>query len=171
MSAPSDSKTPGPVPVRRRRPPPGERNRGAVDALQTKIAVNLQNLDHERYVEQLRDNIAEIPEAAGCDLAFIALFNDDVSAFGDVLASSSVFSTCHADALTGEQLANWPWLSGRLGHLKVIEIADTDKAPKTARDEYARFAELGMGSVLIIGFTVRDEVAGFLALANERAVE
>ncbi len=171
MSTTSDTKSAGPVPVRRRRPPPGERNRGAVDALQTKIAVNLQNLDADRYIEQLRDNVAETPDATGCDSAFIALFNSDVTAFGTVLASSSVFSTCHADALTGELLVNWPWLSRRLGHLKLIEICDTDAPPRGARDEYQRLSELGMGSALIIGFTVRDETAGFLALANERAVE
>ena len=73
MNAPSGSKAKGPEPIRRRRPPPGERNRGAVDALQTKIAVNVQNLDENRFKEQLRDNIAELPDAAGCDAAFLAL--------------------------------------------------------------------------------------------------
>ena len=110
MSTTSDSKAARPVPVRRRRPPPGERNRGAVDALQTKIAVNVQNLDKDRFKEQLRDNIAELPDASGCDAAFLALFTNDLSSIDAVLASSTVFSACNADALTGESLANWPWL-------------------------------------------------------------
>ena len=79
MTTPSGSKTSGPVPVRRRRPPPGERNRGAVDALQTKIAVNVQHLDQDRFKEQLRDNIAELPDATGCDAAFLVLFSSDLS--------------------------------------------------------------------------------------------
>ena len=79
--------------MRRRRPPPGERNRGAVDALQTKIAVNVQNLDKSRFKEQLRDNIAEIPDAAGCDAAFLALFSPDFSGIETVIASSTVFSS------------------------------------------------------------------------------
>jgi diguanylate cyclase (GGDEF)-like protein/PAS domain S-box-containing protein len=167
MSTISDSKAARPVPVRRRRPPPGERNRGAVDALQTKIAVNVQNLDKDRFKEQLRDNIAELPDASGCDAAFLALFTNDLSSIDAVLASSTVFSACNADALAGESLANWPWLCQHLGHLKIIEINDTSAGPTAAREEFGRLGDLGMGSVLIIGFSVRDEVAGFLALANE----
>jgi PAS domain S-box-containing protein len=154
-----------------RRRPAGERNRGAVDALQTKIAVNVQDLDQSRFKEQLRDSIAELPDATGCDAAFLALFNGDVSGIETVLSSSSVFSACNPDALTGESLADWPWLARRLGHLRVIEITDTDAGPKNAKAEMARLAELNIGSALIIGFTIREEVAGFLALADERPVQ
>ena len=169
MTTPSDTKAAAPVPVRRRRPPPGERNRGAVDALQTKIAVNVQNLDKRRYREQLAANIAEIPDATGCDAAFLALFSADCDSIETVLASSNVFSACNAEPLTGEQLANWPWLCQRLGHLKVVEIRDTAGGPTEAREEFGRLAELGIGSALIIGFSVRNDVAGFLALANQHA--
>ena len=79
MSAPPSGKQTGPVAIRHRRPKAGERNRGAVDALQTQIAVNVQNLDPERYEEQLRNNIAELPDATGCDAAFLALFSNDGS--------------------------------------------------------------------------------------------
>ena len=58
-----------------------------------------------------------------------------------------------------------------LGHLKVVEIADTSVGHKDAQEEFARFADLGIGSALIIGFTVRGETAGYLALANERPLE
>ena len=157
--------------MRRRRPPPGERNRGSVDALQTKIAVDVQHLDQGQFKEQLQDNIAELPDATGCDAAFLALFSADLSSIETVLASSSVFSASNPDALTGESLADWPWLSKRLGHLRVIEIADTDAGPKIAKAEMARLAELNIGSALIIGFSIRNEVSGFLALANERPVD
>jgi len=171
MNTPSGNKAKGPVPIRRRRPPPGERNRGAADALQTKIAVNVQNLDESRFKEQLRDNIAELPEAAGCDAAYLALFRSDLSAIETIIASSSVFSSCNPDALTGESLSHWPWLSKRLGHLRVIEVTDTEAGPKVARPELDRLKELGFGSVLILGFAVRNEVAGYLALVNEHPVE
>ncbi len=171
MNTPSGNKAKGPVPIRRRRPPPGERNRGAADALQTKIAVNVQNLDENRFKEQLRDNIAELPEAAGCDAAYLVLFRSDLSAIDSVISSSSVFSSCNPDALTGESLSHWPWLSKRLGHLRVIEVNDTEAGPKVARAELDRLNELGFGSILILGFAVRNEVAGYLALANEHPVE
>jgi len=171
MTTASGSSITRSVPAKRRRPRAGERNRGAVDALQTKIAVNLQNLDPERYLEQLRDNIAELPDATGCDAAYLALFQEDGSAIESVLCSSSVFSGCNPEPLTGEMLEAWPWLCLRLGHLRLIDISDTDVGPSMATAEFKRLAELNIGSCLIIGFTVRDQLAGYLALANERPVE
>ncbi len=171
MNTPSSEKQAGPVPIRNRRPRAGERNRGAVDALQTKIAVNIQNLDADHFLDQLRSNFAELPDATGCDAAFLALFSADGSIIETVLSSSSVFCTCNPDALTSESLSHWPWLNKRLGHLRLIEIADLGDGPNVADAEYRRLAELHIGSCLIIGFAVRGEIAGFLALANERPVE
>ena len=170
-TASGSSNLTGHMPVTRRRPRAGERNRGAVDALQTKIAVNVQNLDPARYQDQLRDNIAELPDATGCDAAFLALLNDDGFSIEAVLSSSSVFSACNPEPLSGEGQEAWPWLWERLGHLRLIEVCDTDEGPATAIPELKRLAELGIGSCLIIGFAVRGELAGFLALANERPVQ
>jgi len=171
MSTPSDSETSQATPVRRRRPAPGERNRGSVDALQTKIAVNIQNLDPDKYEQQLRDNIAELPDVTGCDAAFLALFAEDLSSIETVIASTTVFSAANPEALTGESIDDWTWLNKRLGHLRIIEISDTDRGPKSARAELERFAELNIGSALIIGFSIRNEVGGYLALANDRPVD
>ncbi len=171
MTSSSSRDNTGTFIAQKRRPRAGERNRGAVDALQTKIAVNFQQLDPERSTEQLRDNIAELPDAAGCDTAFLALFNKDASAIESVYASSSVFCACNPDALAKDRLSDWPWLQQRLGHLRVVEIANTDNGPKSAESEFARLAGLNMGSCLIIGFSVRNEIAGFLAVANERTVD
>ncbi len=157
--------------MRRRRPAPGERNIGAVDALQTKIAVDVQNLDQDRFKDQLRNSIAELPDATGCDAAFLVMFSGDLSCIETVLASSSVFGAINPEALTGDLIADWPWLSQRLGHLKIIEITGTEHGPDVAKAEMDRFAELNIGSALIIGFTIRDELAGYLALANERQVD
>ncbi|HLU05014.1 MAG TPA: hypothetical protein VKZ91_00530, partial [Woeseiaceae bacterium] len=113
MSTAPGSSIRGGLPIQRRRPRAGERTRGAVDALQTKIAVNVQNLDATSYQQQLRDNIAELPDATGCDAAFLALFNEDGTAIETVLSSSSVFSGLNPEPLTGELLEAWPWLLGR----------------------------------------------------------
>ena len=153
--------------IRQRRPRAGERTRGAVDALQTKIAVNLQNLDAGSCREQLQSIISELPDAAGCDAAFLALIGEDGRNFEPVLSAKTGFAGCNAEVLNGERIGDWPWLMKRLGHLKVIEIDDTGAGPKVARSELGRLAELRIGSVLIIGFSVHGEVAGFLALANE----
>jgi len=169
LTNPPDSS--GTTSVRHRRPRAGTRTRGAADALQTKIAVGVLNLDASNYQEQLQANIGDLPDAAGCDAAFVALLSDDGASLETVIAASSGFAQCKAEMLSGEALESWPWLRKRLGHLKIIEVADTLKGPKTSRAELERLAELHIGSVLMIGFSVHGEVAGFLALANERPLE
>ena len=165
MANPSDTTTT--TGIRHRRPRAGERTRGAVDALQTKIAVNLQNPDAGNRDAALQANIAELPEASGCDAAFLALISEDGRNLEPVFAGKAGFATCTPEVLGGERVEDWPWLLSRLGHLKVVEIDDTAAGPAAAKAELGRLAELHIGSALIIGFAVHGEVAGFLALANE----
>jgi diguanylate cyclase (GGDEF)-like protein/PAS domain S-box-containing protein len=169
MTYPSD--TPATTGIQHRRPRVGERTRGAVDALQTKLAVGLQNLDAYKYRDQLQSNVDELPEATGADAAFVALINEDGTLIETVYSACSGFAQCSAGVLAGEKMDDWPWLRNRLGHLRVVEVADTMGGPKSASDELARLNELHMGSTLIIGFSVRGEIAGFLGLANELAVD
>jgi len=157
--------------IRHRRPRAGTRTRGAADAIQTKIAVGVLNLDPDNFIEQLQTNIDDLPDAAGCDAAFICLISDDGKHFENVVSSTTSFAQANPDVLRGEALASWPWLSKRLGHLRVVEVADTLKGSKNSRTELARLAELHFGSILMIGFSVHDEIAGFLALANEHPVD
>ncbi len=153
------------------RPRVGERTRGAVDALHTKIAVNIQNLDADRIEDQLQEIVAEMPEASGCDSAFLVLLRARDQAMQTILTMTSGFASCKPEVLQGELLDSWPWLAKRLGHLRLIEIQDTDKPPVQARDEYARLAELRIGSCLIIGICVDDQPIAFLGFANEMPVE
>ncbi len=169
MANPSDSTTI--TGIRPRRPRAGERTRGAVDALQTKIAVDLQSLDATDYREQLQSNILELPDAAGCDAAFLVLIDEEGREFGQVFSAKAGFARCNPDVLSGESLGNWPWLIERLGHLKLIEVDNTREGPEAATAELGRLAELQIGSVLFIGFAVQGELAGFLALANEEPTQ
>ncbi len=166
MPNPSDTATG----IRHRRPRAGERTRGAVDALQTKIAVGLQNLGADDYLQQLQANIDELPEATGADAAFVALISEDGETIESVLASCTGFAQCSPGVLADERLDGWPWLRERLGHLRVIEVADTLSGPGAAKDELERFNELHIGAALITGFSANGEIAGFLALATEHPV-
>ena len=169
MSNPPDSSaTTG---VRHRRPRAGTRTRGAADALQTQIAVGVLNLDPDRFLEQLQSSIDELPEASGCDAAFVALISEDGTDLETVISASGGFAQCKPEVLAGDSLDDWPWLRERLGHLKVVEVADTLKGSKASSSELERLSELHIGSLLMIGFSVQGEIAGFLALANEHAVE
>jgi GAF domain-containing protein len=139
--------------------------------LQTKIAVGLQNLDPLIYQEQLQTIVDELPEATGADSAFVAIISEDGDYIESVLASSSGFAQCSPGVLAGEKLEAWPWLCKRLGHLRVIEVADTVGGPKSAEGELGRLNEIHIGAALIIGFSVKGEIGGFLGLACERAVD
>jgi diguanylate cyclase (GGDEF)-like protein/PAS domain S-box-containing protein len=140
--------------------------------MQTKIAVAVQSLDVGRYEEQLQAIVNELPDAAGADAAFIALIADDGRSIETVMSSSSSgFAQCNPDGLANEKLEDWQWLRGRLGHLRVVEVADTLRGPKAAKDDLERLHELHIGAALIIGFSVHDEIAGFLGIADERPVD
>ncbi|MDJ0749513.1 MAG: EAL domain-containing protein [Woeseiaceae bacterium] len=169
MTNPSDTTTV--TGIQHRKPRAGERTRGAVDAMQTKIAVSIQNLDPAAYLEQLQAVVEELPEATGADAAFIALIDEDGEAIESVLASSTGFAQCRPALLEKERLQDWQWLRNRLGHLRVIEVADTLSGPRAAKDDLERLNELHIGASLIIGFSVSGEIAGFLGIANERPVE
>ena len=157
--------------IRQRRPRAGTRTRGSVDALQTKVVVNLQNLELDDVAAQLQANIAELPEAVGCDSAFLCMISEDGRKIESVYAENSGFCQCSPEVLQGENLGDWPWLVERLGHLRVVEVADTLEGSKKAQAELGRLSELKIGSILILGFAVDDEVAGFLGFANEQKVE
>ena len=45
-----------------------------------------------RHQEQLAANIDELPDAAGCDAAFVALISEDGATFENVFAASTGFA-------------------------------------------------------------------------------
>ena len=169
MTNPSDTSTA--TGIRYRKPRAGERTRGAVDAMQTKIAVGIQNLDPACWDEQMQSIVDELPEATGADAAFIAMIDEDGMSIETVFSSGTGFAQCSPGMLVDEKLEDWGWLRSRLGHLRVIEVADTMSGPKAARDDLERLNELHMGAALIIGFSVHGEIAGFLGIADERPVD
>jgi len=157
--------------IRQRRPRAGTRTRGSVDALQTKLVVNLQNLELSDFAAQLQANIAELPDAVGCDSAFLCMISEDGRKIETVYTENTGFAQCSPAVLSGENLGDWPWLVERLGHLRVVEVADTLDGSKKAQAELGRLSELKIGSILILGFAVNGEVAGFLGFANEQKVD
>jgi diguanylate cyclase (GGDEF)-like protein/PAS domain S-box-containing protein len=157
--------------IRQRRPRAGTRTRGSVDALQTKIAVNLQTLNRDDCHEQLLANIGELPDAVGCDSAFLCMFSEDGRKIEEIFTSKAGFAQCSPEVLKGENLGDWPWLVNRLGHLRVVEVADTLDGSRKAQAELERLSELKIGSVLILGFAVHGELGGFLAFANEQSID
>ncbi|MEM8816205.1 MAG: EAL domain-containing protein [Pseudomonadota bacterium] len=132
---------------------------------------SLQELKSEGDDLGLQTIVNDIPEAVGSDAACIALINEDGTRFHEVYAARSGFSQARAEVLAGEALSDWPWLVDRLGHLRVVEVGDTVAATARAAGELSRLNELHIGSLLLTGFAVNGEIAGFLAATNDGPTE
>ncbi|MEO1202856.1 MAG: hypothetical protein AAFX10_09120, partial [Pseudomonadota bacterium] len=165
MAETSDTGTTGNV--RLRKPREGTRNRGAVDALQTKIAVSLQNLDAVRRDDTLRTCIDDLPDAAGVDVAMLCFLSEDGRSIESVFDAKVGFARSTPEVLIGEYLGDWPVLMRRLGHLRAIEVDNTGDTTALSRAEADRLRELHIGAALIVGFAVHGEMVGFLALDVE----
>ena len=134
MTTSSYSKAAGAVPVRRQLPPSGESRRCAIDALQTSIAINLQNLDKDRFKDQIKQSISELPDAPGLDAAFHILYALDSNSIGSVISANTVFSAVNVEVLKGDSLENWHWLHKNVSHLQCLDIKDTTQGPPEASD-------------------------------------
>ncbi|HEX7416936.1 MAG TPA: EAL domain-containing protein [Steroidobacteraceae bacterium] len=136
-----------------------------LDVACTKIAVDLQNMQRDTAEGCVRSSLEALREATNADCAFVALLKDSLQ-FDTVYAARNSFAQCRPEALQGESLEAYPWLRGRLEHLRLSELRESTLPRRDQLAEARRFAELGIASVLIVAFRIRGAPAGFLALAN-----
>ena len=136
-----------------------------LDVTCTKIAVDLQNMTREGAEQCVHNSLEALREASNADCAFVALLKESLH-FDAVQVVRNSFAQCRPEALQGESLDAYPWLRGRLEHLRLSELRDSTLPRREQRAEARRFAELGIASALIVAFRIRGEPAGFLAIAN-----
>jgi len=147
-------------------PSSGQRAGLGLEVACTKVSVDFQMLDPATADEVIRRDLDVLREAAGTDVAFLALFDADGKSCQQVEVAKGLFAQCSPEALRGELLDGLPWLRDRLGHARVIEIRDTEQPRRELAQEAARFAQLGMRAVLLVGFAARGRAQGFLALGS-----
>ncbi|HEY0766424.1 MAG TPA: PAS domain S-box protein, partial [Steroidobacteraceae bacterium] len=137
-----------------------------IDVVCTKIAVDFQNMRRDSMDECVRRNLELLRGATASDCAFLAALNPEDSTIADVQLARSAFAQCRPEGLAGLGLEALPWLKGRLEHLKLSELRDTSSPRKEQAVEAAKFAELHIGSALIVALRAQGKPAGFLALAH-----
>ena len=137
-----------------------------LDVACTKIAVDFQNMRRDEVEECVRRNLELLRAATGCDCVFLAALDPDEPVIQDVQLARSAFAQCKPEGLAGLSLANFPWLKGRLEHLRLSELRDTGSPRKEQTAEAAKLADLQIGSALLISFRVQEKPAGILALAH-----
>src|SRR3979411_772724 len=137
-----------------------------MDVVCTKIAVDFQNMRAESVDECVRRNLELLRGATGSDCAFLAPLNPEDSTIAEVQLARSAFAQCRPEGLTGSGLESFPWLRGRLENLRLSELRDTSAPRKEQAVEAAKFAELHIGSALLVALRLQGKPAGFLGLAH-----
>ena len=139
-----------------------------LQAATTKISVDFQTLAGESAQSVLLQNLEILRTETQSDAAFLASYNSAGTTIERVDSAEAVFGACEPAALRGTPLADLPGLVARLSHTRSLEIRDTGNAGGAFAAEGAAFARAGIGSVILVGFSVRGRAQGFLALATAR---
>src|SRR5215472_9331759 len=96
-----------------------------IDVACTKIAVDFQNMRRDEVEPCVRRNLELLRGAAGVDCAFLAAIHPDEPVIQDVQVARSAFAQCKPEGLASIALDTFPWLKGRLEHLRLSELRDT----------------------------------------------
>ncbi|HKZ73031.1 MAG TPA: hypothetical protein VJ011_03140, partial [Steroidobacteraceae bacterium] len=137
-----------------------------LDVACTKIAVDLQNIRRENADECIRGSLELLREATASDCAFALTFGADSLKIADMQVARAGFAPCRLEELLGESLDAYPWLKSRLEHLRLSELRDTGTPRREQQVEARRFAELAIGSALLVAFRIQGKPAGVIGLAQ-----
>ena len=104
---------------------------------------------------------------------FRALFelSPDGKEFEKISHSTSVLSGCAPEGLMGRSLEDFPWLSSRLEHMRLLEVPDTRSPGERAQAEGECLAQMGIGAALVEGFNVQGRLAGLFCLFSASPVQ
>ena len=142
-----------------------------LDVICTKIAVDFQSMTAATAAGCLFANLELLREATHSDTAFHLNLDPDLSAIADVQVARGLLATGNPEQLRGQSLDSLPWLRSRLASLRVTEMRDTAMPRPDQLEDAALWSQLGIGSVLMIGYHIAGRAAGILGIAGARARE
>ena len=142
---------------------PGE---PGLDLICTQVAVDLQSVTAGTVEQRLKAGLQSLTDASGADSVFVALLDEEAATIKTVHAGRATFSMCNPEVLGGRELADFPWMKGRLQHLRLLEIANTTSAPLAQRRDAEQFARLNVGAVLVVGFNIQGRLGGILGVCS-----
>jgi len=146
----------------------GSRPAVGLDVLATKVAVDFQALTSEGGDGCVKRNLDALREATGVDAMCIALFDLEKKIVERVASATAMFAPFDPHVLKGDSLDRLPVLAHGLDHLRIVEIRDTHAPRRDLAGDAARFAELGVRSVLACGFALNGRACGFIALCSSQ---
>jgi diguanylate cyclase (GGDEF)-like protein/PAS domain S-box-containing protein len=113
-------------------------------------------------------NLELLREATRVDAAFHIAIDPDLTQIGDVQVARGMLATGNPEQLRGHSFDELPWLQSRLAPLRVSELRDTGAPREDQAVDAALWSHLGIGSVLLIGYSIKGRAAGLVGLANAR---
>jgi diguanylate cyclase (GGDEF)-like protein/PAS domain S-box-containing protein len=149
----------------------GARPALGLDVICTKISVDFQGMNAGTAAACIQSNLELLREAARADTAFHISLDERAEIFADVQVARGMLATGNPEQLRGQSLEGLPWLRSRLAPLRVSEIRDTAKPRPDQTPDAALWCDLGIGSVLMIGYCIAGRPAGFLGIAGAQPCE
>lgn len=144
----------------------GEGSTG-LDLICTKVAVDFQSLTADTIEESLRQGLQSLTDASGSDAVFVALLDASRSRIAHVYAARSTFSVCNPEVLMDREIADFPWLRGRLDHLRLVELSDQSISQSVGQMRDAeQFAKLNIASMIVVGFNIGSRLGGMLGVCS-----
>jgi len=137
----------------------------------TKVTVDLLNLEPETAEQTLSESLEVLREALGADSICFALLTDNGEAFERVSHASSVLAGCRPERLSGTRLDELEWLSGKLGHMRLVEIRDAKRLSPALLRETKLMHEMGAGAALFAGLDIHGKLGGVLGVLSARPVD
>ncbi|MEO7205849.1 MAG: EAL domain-containing protein [Steroidobacteraceae bacterium] len=138
------------------------------DVICTKIAVDFQTMTAATALDTIIANLELLREATRVDTAFHVALDPELGVIGDVQVARGMLATGNPEQLRGQSLDELPWLQSRLAPLRVSEVRDSSAPREDQADDAAVWSNLGIGSVLMIGYSIKGRPAGLLGIANAR---
>jgi diguanylate cyclase (GGDEF)-like protein/PAS domain S-box-containing protein len=142
-----------------------------LDVMCTKIAVDFQAMTAANALDVIGANLELLREATRTDAAFHIPVDPESGLFAQIQVARSMLATGNPEQLQGQSLDAFPWLQSRLAPLRVSEMRDTATPRDDQSVDAAAWSQLGIGSVLLIGYFIEGRAAGLLGLAGARPRE
>jgi diguanylate cyclase (GGDEF)-like protein/PAS domain S-box-containing protein len=146
----------------------GARPAVGLDVICTKIAVDFQTMTAATALDTLIVNLELLRDATRVDAAFHIALDPELGQMGDVQVARGMLATGNPEQLRGHSFDELPWLQARLAPLRVSELRDTGAPRDDQAVDAALWSHLGIGSVLLIGYSIKGRAAGLLGIANAR---
>jgi PAS domain S-box-containing protein len=144
----------------------GHGQAGGLDVIAVKVAVEFQSMTAANAAASIAGNLELLRESTRADAAFHIALEPQSETFAEIAVARSLLATGTPEQLRGQAASVLPWLRTRLAHLRVSEMRDTANVRAEQAEDAQVWSELGIGSVLLIGYFVDGRAAGILGIAG-----